>query len=138
MKIAVVIFAYKRALHLSSLLGSLVANQCQKDFDFYIFIDGPIEEPDDLEIRKVIQVAQEYRKHLPNLVIRHEENNIGYRRQVEEKGDFIFGVYESAIFLEEDLIVSPNFLKVMQSLLARYQEIEKVGWALCARKLKDC
>ncbi len=127
MKIAVAIFAYKRYAHLSSLLGSLVANHGIKDLDFFIFIDGPRFKEDETNVNKVIEVSKKFRELIPSLTVHCETKNLGIRKQFEDKGDFIFEKYESAIFLEEDLIVAPNFLKFMQSLLARYQGSGTIG-----------
>ena len=127
MKIAVVIFAYKRYAHLSTLLGSLVANQAKEGLDFFIFIDGPSFEDDVTNVNKVIEVSKKFQVLIPSLTVHCETKNLGIRKLLEDKGDFIFEKYESAIFLEEDLIVAPNFLKFMQSLLVRYQGSRTIG-----------
>lgn len=127
----VVIFSYNRIDNIKKLLKSLNSNIEFKKSDLYIFQDNYIDSADKNKVINVINYLKKLRsKKKFNLVIR--EKNFGLAKNIIQGVSEVLKKNSSAIFLEDDLIVSKNFLKFMNLNLIFYKNQKKVwhisGW----------
>lgn len=127
----VVIFSYNRIDNIKKLLKSLNRNFEFKKSDLYIFQDNYRNLDDKNKVINVINYLKKLRlKKKFNLVIR--EKNFGLAKNIIQGVSQVLKKNSSAIFLEDDLIVSKNFLKFMNLNLIYYKNQKKVwhisGW----------
>lgn len=127
----IVIFAFNRLLPLKATINSLRKNTESKDSDLYIFVDGARKNKEG-EADKV-RAVQDYVKGVTGF------KSIQYVFSTKNKGlgpSIISGVtdiinmYGKAIVLEDDLILSRNFLSFMNQGLDLYESNKEV-FSIC-------
>ena len=124
----VVLFAYRRPDHLKRALASLSANPAAKATSLTIYCDGSKSAADAQLVEQTravahsAHVAQGFKK----INVIERTGNLGLAKSV------IFGVTaaletcESVIVMEDDLVVSTNFLDYMNEALELYEGCEEV------------
>lgn len=127
----IIIFAFNRLDALKNTVASLLKNEEAKDSELFVFVDGPRINK-DCEAEK-IKAVQDYVKTICGF------KRIEYSFSNENKGlghSIIAGVteiinrYGKAIVLEDDLIVSSNFLFFMNLGLGVYEKEQRV-FSIC-------
>lgn len=122
----VVVFAFNRPEHLSQCLNSLRRNPEASDSDLWVFCDGPKDEAQEAITERVRLVARQTRGF--RSVLLHESPvNMGLATSVTRGVDQVLGEVEQAIFVEDDLVVSENFLSFMNAGLDIYRNHEEVA-----------
>jgi hypothetical protein len=128
----VVIFAYKRVEKFDQLISSLLKNKESNKTVIYIFLDGfknISEKKKNLKIKDQILKIKGFKK----IFFYHRKKNIGLAKNIISGINLVFRKNSKAIFLEDDLIVSSNFLKFMNIALSKYYKNKKVwhinGWS---------
>ena len=123
----IILFAFNRLAPLKKTIKSLLLNEEAKDSILYIFVDGArVEKP--LEKEKV-QAVQSYVKEIKGFKSVHYffcEQNKGLGNSIIQGVGQIINQYGKAIVLEDDLILSSNFLSFMNEGLKHYQENKNV------------
>ena len=139
----IALFTYNRADHTKQAVESLLKNAEAKYSDLFIFSDGPKNE----KARKGVEENREYIQSLKNdndtLALRYADATITpYFRSVtiieREKNwglanSLIAGIteivnkYGRVIVVEDDLVLSPYFLKFMNDALEKYEDDDRVG-----------
>jgi hypothetical protein len=123
-----VIFAFNRPEKLRRCLESLISNTCVNDFEIHIFVDAPLspfDKAQNILIRELL-CDKDLMKNFGNAKVVYRTVNIGMVNNVLTSINTIFESYEMAIFLEDDLIVSPVFLEFMRHYLYLYLEEVKI------------
>jgi hypothetical protein len=130
----VVIFCYQRLDSVKLLISSLQSNPESKETLLYIFSDGHnknnkrSEKKNVLRVRNYISTLKGFKK----IVIIKRKKNLGLADNIITGANYIFKKFDSAIFLEDDLVVGNNFLRFMNSSLNFYFFKKKVwhisGW----------
>ena len=126
----IVIFCYQRLGLLKLLISSLIKNPESKKSKLYFFSDGyksKLGKKRVLKIRKYISNLRGFKK----IIIIKRRRNFGLSDNIITGVNYIFKKHHSAIFLEDDLIVSKNFLKFMNYSLNFYLNHKKV-WHISA------
>ena len=122
----VVIFAYNRLTHLQRCIKSLHDNLEFLDSPVFIFLDGPKDEVD-----KTKQISIKIYLESLNLNSRskliYRNKNYGLSNSVIIGLNEIFQDFDRVIIVEDDLEVSPYFLKFMNEALNYYQQLGDVG-----------
>ncbi len=122
----VVVFAYARADHLQRTIESLLANPEAANTDVIFFCDAakqPAHEPKVDAVRTYVDGVQGFR-----CVRRvYRESNYGLARSVIEGVTQVLAEHDHVIVLEDDLLVSPHFLRYMNNALARYESEPRVA-----------
>jgi hypothetical protein len=124
--VAILIFAYNRPQHLKSLFESLLRNHDRDSVQTYLFIDGPKNENDFLSNKAVIATAEEF-KPLLNFEIRFRSSNLGLHQSIRTGVNEIFKKFEKVIVLEDDLVLSPFFLRFMLQGLNRFEDNNSIS-----------
>lgn len=127
----VAIFVYKRLKHTKELIKSLASNMLSEETDLFIFSDAAktsIEKKDVELVRQFIH-QNDYRKKFRNVMIIEEKKNKGLARSIIEGVEQIIEKYGEIIVLEDDLIVSENFLEYMNGALSFYEKCKDV-WSI--------
>ncbi|WP_155155178.1 glycosyltransferase [Curvivirga aplysinae] len=118
-------FFYNRLHRSKNLIHSLLQNPIAEQSDLHIFCDGPGSPEDENDVKKVQQFAQTIRGFRSVSVIISEENK-GLAASIINGVNEICGKFGKVIVLEDDLVVSPNFLEFMNAGLTQYQNISNV------------
>ena len=121
----IIIFAYNRPEKLEQLLASLEKNIDFRNSDVIFFIDNVKNDEDKMSNQKVIEIAN--RNHSAKSVsINVNNENLGLKKNIINGINKTFETYESAIFLEDDLVVSNHFLDYMNTSLKLYNNYPNV------------
>lgn len=128
----VIIFAYNRIEALNKCVDTLAACPESEVTDLYIFVDGPRNESEAEKVRDVVRFARSVGSQYQFRSVSVEESavNKGLACSVIEGVDYVINKYGSAIIVEDDLEVLPNFLGYMSDALSRY-EAEKEVFSIC-------
>ena len=122
----ILLFVYNRPQHVKRAISSLLRNREAAASDLYVFSDAArsVEDAAAVEmVRKEIADIQGFRS--VSVVERNE--NFGLARSIIEGVTSIVNRYGRVIVLEDDLVVSPYFLRFMNDALEVYKDEPRVG-----------
>ncbi len=126
----IALFTYNRADHTQRAVESLLMNEEAKHSDLIIFSDGP-RGPEKAqgveENRHYISTVTGFR----NIEIIEREENWGLSKNLISGITEITERYGRVIVVEDDLILSPYFLKYMNDSLEKYKDDDRVA-SICA------
>lgn len=108
----IVLFAYNRPQYFQHTLSSL---QVQiGDAEVYMFIDGPRNNLDVPQIEASVQLFEEY---IPRGKVFRSDRNLGVAFNQKRGRDFIFKENDSAIFIEDDVILTSYYIRMLNNLM---------------------
>jgi hypothetical protein len=107
MKAPVLIIAYQRFDFLSNILNSGLIDRRK----IYIHIDGPASDSVILEVMETIRIVENFSQTNENVKILIQEQNLGVKRGPIAAIDWIFSHEETAIIIEEDIVITNAFLE---------------------------
>jgi GR25 family glycosyltransferase involved in LPS biosynthesis len=116
----IAIFAFNRPDALIRLLDSLKMNPEFKESKTYIFIDGARNVSEQFLVSDVKRIARELRtKGVVEVIC--QKSNLGLAKSIISGINRVLEKHESAIILEDDLVVSENFLSFCNAGLSYYE-----------------
>ena len=118
-------FAYKRPQHTLTALRNLSRCELSAESDLHIFCDGAKTAKDREYVKKVQDLARSEKWCGTVNVVIHEEN-IGLANSIISGVSSLIENYGKVIVLEDDLLVSPYFLRYMNVSLALYEKEEQI------------
>ncbi len=122
----VAVFVYNRRYLLERTIKSLAENIEAADTDLYIFSDGWKGEPDKpgvIEVRNFIHSISGFK----SVTITEAPENKGLGKSIIAGVDEMIKKFGEVIVLEDDLLLSPYFLKYMNDGLNVYRNSDKVA-----------
>ncbi len=124
----IVLFAYNRPELLQETISALKNCLLVDRSPILIFCDGPKpdmskEELENLERVRFLAKSIDFGLNI-ELICR--DKNLGLHDALINGINEVFNIYEKAIFLEDDIIVSKNFLSFMNQTLEFYANEERV------------
>lgn len=129
-KIGVGIISWNRPHYLEKLLHSLEINDLS-EVDFHLFQDGSICKFTGQEVAKVENISASIKafsdSKLTNKHYHIRDNNVSVAINQFEAMQFLCENYSQFIFLEDDVIVSPNFIIIMKKLLKQFEKDKRVA-----------
>ena len=127
----VIVFVYNRSEKLKNCLDALAENYLSVETDLFIISDGP--RPADVEkiekIRMYLSGVSGFRSI--NVVAR--QKNLGATKSIISAEQAIGELYGRHIAMEDDNIVSNNFLDFMNQALEYYKDESRV-YSICGYK----
>lgn len=127
----IVLFTYRRLDHLRLTIEYLLDCNESKDSILYIYSDaakGAHDYEDVLAVRKYISTIQGFKF----IKTHFREYNFGLANNIVSALNEVFIIYDRAIILEDDVIVSKFFLRFMNNALNLYSQEKKIwhisGW----------
>jgi hypothetical protein len=130
----IVIFTYLRLESLKQIILSLKKNSLCVNSDLIIFSDGP-KSKDSITL---IENVRNYIKTIDgfkSIKVYLNDNNKGLANSIIDGISIVLKSYDSVIVLEDDLIISENFLSFMNSSLNYYKNNINVfsisGYTFC-------
>jgi len=121
----VVLFVFKRADSARRLIGSLLENKEASSTDLFIFSDGPRNENEVGNIAKVREYIYSI-EGFKSVNIKCAPVNKGLANSVISGVTSVLETYGKVIVVEDDLLVSSNFLQFMNQSLEYYKNNEKI------------
>lgn len=118
---SITIFIYNRPDKVRNLLDSLKNNYHFETYEYYIFSDGPKRKSDEKKIFESREIIKNFFKDL-NFHLITRKKNFGLAKSVIQGVSYVLNFHKSTIILEDDLILSNNFLKFMKESLDKYKE----------------
>lgn len=123
MKLApIVLFAYNRPGHARKVLESLAKNPEAKESYLHVFIDFPKSDADADNWLKTIKVCEQFQFEFSSMVMTRRVVHNGCKRNVGRGMDDVFRYFDRAIVLEDDIVVSKDFLSFMNDGLYYYED----------------
>lgn len=124
-KAPVAFFAYKRPIHALKTLTSLSRCAGAEDTVLYMFSDGPKNEKDEKEVEEVRRVLKS-RRWCKEVHIKEAAENTGLAGSLIGGITEVSGLHGKVIIVEDDLVLSTQFLNYMNDALTVYGDEEKV------------
>lgn len=121
----IALFAYNRPQHLQRCLASLRGNPESSETVLRIFLDGSRGDADDDRVRRVRDIAHTL-TGFRDVKIVERESNWGLSGNIIDGVNQVLADQKSVIVVEDDLCVSPGFLRYMNQALAAYSAYPEV------------
>ena len=121
----IVLFTYCRLANTKETIEHLQKNEEAKDSDLIIYSDAPKNEKAEEWVRK----TREYLHSIAgfnSVTVIEREKNLGLANSIVDGVTSVVNKYGRVIVLEDDLSVSPYFLKFMNEGLDRYENREDI------------
>ena len=122
----IVVFAYNRPEHLQQTLEALQSNVGFERHPLRILIDGPKSESDEVKVSLVRVVAEKFKQTKKDVAVHISTENSGLAASVINGLDRIFGVYESAMIFEDDIVSHPQTIEFLSRALQIYKNTHRV------------
>lgn len=124
-KISVAVFTYNRPEHTQRTLDALSKCWRIEDCEFHFFSDGPRVSADCVAVNATRKVIHSWAFHFGATVVERPQN-FGLAKSIVSGVSSLCELYGRVIVLEDDLVVSPDFLHFMIESLVRYENEEQV------------
>lgn len=121
----IAVFAYARPDHLRRTIESLSANPEFAESPTFIYCDGPRREADTSQTDAVRAYVDSLAGGAVKRVYR--DNNIGLAKSIISGVTEVLKQYDAVIVIEDDLVVSPHFLRYMNDGLHCYRDQDRVA-----------
>ena len=122
----VVFFAFNRPAHTAQTLTALAACTGAANHDLIVFVDGPRGPSDRAAVDSVLGLLKQ---PLPfrSIEVHAAGSNLGLFRSITEGVSAVLQHHAEVIVVEDDLIVTRDFLEYMIDALDRYRTQPNVG-----------
>lgn len=121
---AIVILAFNRPEHVKRLMATLERNPEFFDLPVLAFVDGPRDDNDSHLVGEVAEILRQARAEGQ---VTQRSSNLGVAASVTSAVTAALSVHDRVIVLEDDLEVSPHFLKYMIDGLDFYEQDPRVA-----------
>lgn len=125
MNAPILITVYNRFYHFQKCIESLLRNDLASDSTLYISSDAPFRKEDVETIGRIRDYASNLNGFREVVPIFHRTNQ-GLEKCYYKSINRIFEKHNSLIFLEDDIIVSPDFLMYMNDALDYYKNNRRI------------
>lgn len=126
----VILFGYKRLDKITAAIAALEECEGAQKTDLIIFADGyksEVDKPDVLSVQKYISVYAQESHRFHSVVLHLKEKNEGLANSIIGGVTNVLDKYGEGIIIEDDLIVSKDFLIFMNESLSFYEKDKRVG-----------
>jgi hypothetical protein len=122
----IALFTYRRPIHLARTLEALRANPEAERTELFVFCDGAKDASAAASVAAVRRLLQENFGFATSHII-NRESNYGLARNITEGVSEVLKTRDTVIVLEDDITVSPFFLRFMNEALGNYRGSPRVG-----------
>lgn len=123
----IVVYAYNRPEYLEQ---TLVALQPQtKESEVFLFQDGPRLQSDDKP--KTEASIEVFKKHFPKGTVFASDVNLGVAFNQKRAREFIFDRADSAIFIEDDIVLNDYYIEQLNLLMDKFQNDKDIAMVSC-------
>jgi hypothetical protein len=137
----IIISVYTRFENLKNCIASLRANPEAQETDLYVVSDAPREEKDASVIKQIRNQIYREANGFAGFTLLAWDKNKGMHLSINDAIAFVLKTHSGCIFLEDDNVVSPYFLRFMNYNLQEYKYNNNVfsicGWNHLKYKVAD-
>lgn len=130
MNAPIIIFTYNRIQNLKKLISSLSKNPECKSSKAYIFLDGPKTQKDKIKSDEIFMYLKNI-KVFCSLKIFYRKKNLGSAKNILDGINYVSNQETKFVVLEEDLIVSNDFLYFCNKMLNLYKNKKNIWHINC-------
>lgn len=127
----IILFAFNRPDHLKITMETLAKCELANQSRVIVVMDGPRDGEDRCKQAIMIRDLQLV-SGFANVEVRTRELNVGLEQSISTGITAVMTEYGRAIVLEDDILVSPHFLRFMNDALEFYRDKKQVwhisGW----------
>lgn len=127
----VILFAYNRPEHLAKTIHTLAKCELAAQSRVIVMIDGPRNEEDRRKQERML-FDLDVVSGFANLDVRTRKINVGLEQNISTGITAVMAEYGRAIIMEDDILVSPHFLRFMNDALDFYEDKKQIwhisGW----------
>ena len=116
----IILFAYNRPQYFNETLKSLV-NQTVDIDEIYLFNDGPRFSQEEKLVSNSIDLFKHY---FPDGTVFDSSYNLGVAFNQKRARDFIFKDNDSAIIIEDDVILTTHYISMLNNLMGKLDDGE--------------
>ena len=113
----IAVIGYNRPQYLYSCLNSLIEQS--KGRQVHFFLDG---ERSSAEKYLVDDSEALFRNFFPEGHCHRSDVNLGVAFNTKRAREYMFDLYQSAVFVEDDLVFNPFYMNVMDSLMEKFKD----------------
>lgn len=122
----ILLFVYNRPAHVYRNIEALLKNSLAAESELFIYSDAAKDDTSQKSVDEVRNFIRSVRG-FKNITITERTENWGLARNIIDGVTTLVNRYGRVIVLEDDLVVSPYFLKFMNDALETYKDEERVG-----------
>jgi Glycosyl transferase family 2 len=122
----IALFAYRRPQHLRATLDALRSNPEARDSDLHVYSDAPKDAAAAAGVEEVRRLLRDL-EGFKSVNVVEREQNFGLARNITTGVSDVLARSERVIVLEDDLVVSPFFLRFMNEALTAYRDSPRIG-----------
>lgn len=125
----IALFLYNRIIQTECTVNALLACKEALESDLFIFCDGPKKNQSSAEFDKVREVV-EFAKQISgfkSIQIFEHQNNLGLSNSIIFGISKVFEFYETVIVIEDDIVVSNEFLYFINDAVKYYKNNREVA-----------
>lgn len=134
----IALMSFNRPHYFEQVVRSLIAQEGTNisEREIFLFQDGAVNAysgrryADDEAIAECIKI---FRDSFPHGVVHYSEQNIGVAENFLRAEKFFFENRgdECAYFFEDDLVLTPRYLSILDDIARQCNKIEKIGYFAC-------
>jgi hypothetical protein len=121
----VAFFAYNRPRHAERALAALARCEAGNQFEFHFFADGARSPADATQVELTRERLRAWAPHFGARLTERPANS-GLARSIAEGVSALCALHGRVVVVEDDLVVSPDFLRFMRAALDRYANEPRV------------
>lgn len=121
----VLLLVYNRPQHTARVLEDFWKQPEAPYTPLYILSDGAKDKDDAFEVEQVRKTCR--RNSGEKVYLRDRESNVGLARNVVEGVEWVLKKHNRVVVLEDDLHLSPYFLRWMNDSLEKYKNSEEIA-----------
>lgn len=122
----IILFTYNRPAHTRRALESLRRNALAAESELFVYSDAARDEADREAVAEVRRIIHDARGFKAVHIVERDENQ-GLARNIIDGVTRVTDQYGRVIVLEDDLVVTPHFLRFMNDALETYKDEPRVG-----------
>lgn len=126
----IALFAFRRPKHTREVLQSLADNGEARNSDVHAFVDGPRTTDEVPIVEETLHTIRAFKVNsFRSLSVTQQSSNLGLAESVIQGVSGLLAEFPAIIVLEDDTVVSPEFLAYMNRAIDAYASDHRV-WSI--------
>ena len=122
----IALFVYNRYDHVKKVVDAIKKNSIAKKSKIYIFSDFSETDEEQKKIKKIRKYLKKI-NGFKKISIIERKKNYGTSKNIITGLNYIFKFYDKCIIIEDDILVSKNFLYQINYFLSKYNSNGKIA-----------
>lgn len=122
----IALFVYNRYDHVKKVVNAIKKNSIAKKSKIYVFSDFSETDKEQKKIKKIRKYLKKI-NGFKKISIIERKKNYGTSKNITTGLNYIFKTYDKCIIIEDDILVSTNFLYQINYFLNKYNLKDKIA-----------